>query len=48
MAKRRTTIQISKTTRDRLKALGKKGETYNDIVERLLRIAEENLKKSRS
>jgi hypothetical protein len=31
-----TTIQIRKTTRDKLKELGKKGETYDDIVNALL------------
>ena len=31
-----TTIQIDSTTRNRLKELGKKGETYEDIVLRLL------------
>jgi len=35
-----TTIKISKTIRDRLKELGKKGETYDEILERLLKIAE--------
>ncbi|WP_309493380.1 DUF7557 family protein [Candidatus Hecatella orcuttiae] len=34
-----TTIQISKTIRERLKELGKKGETYDDILERLLQLA---------
>jgi len=31
-----TTIQLSKETRDRLKELGRKGETYDEIVRRLL------------
>jgi len=31
-----TTIQISKETRNGLKDLGKKGETYDDIIKRLL------------
>jgi hypothetical protein len=30
-----TTIQISKATRDELKQLGKKGETYDEIIKRL-------------
>jgi len=30
------TIKIMKETRERLKALGRKGETYDDIVNRLL------------
>jgi len=40
MGKDITTIQISKTLRDKLKELGKKGETYNEIIERLLKLAE--------
>lgn len=35
-----TTIQLSKTVRERLKKLGKKGETYDDIIRRLIEIAE--------
>ena len=31
-----TTIQISKNTRDLLKALGKKGETYDQVIRKLL------------
>jgi predicted CopG family antitoxin len=31
-----TTIQITKETRKKLKDIGKKGETYNDIILRLL------------
>jgi predicted CopG family antitoxin len=31
-----TTIQISPKTREKLKALGKKGETYEDIILKLL------------
>jgi hypothetical protein len=31
-----TTIQLSKKMRDELKALGTKGETYDDIVKRLI------------
>lgn len=31
-----TTIQLSPSTRDKLKALGRKGETYEEIVLRLL------------
>ena len=37
--KRKTTIELSKETRDRLKELGKKGETYEDIIKRLLELA---------
>jgi len=36
-----TTIQISKTIRDKLKELGKKGETYDEIIGRLLNPREE-------
>jgi len=32
-----TTIQMTPTTRDKLKALGKKGETYEEIILRLLK-----------
>ena len=42
MAKDVTTIRVSTDLRDRLKELGKKGETYDEIIERLLRIAVEN------
>jgi predicted transcriptional regulator len=35
-----TTIKVSTELRDRLKELGKKGETYEDIIERLLRVAQ--------
>ncbi len=31
-----TTIQLSPSTRDRLKAEGRKGETYDEIIRRLL------------
>jgi hypothetical protein len=32
----RTTIPLTKDTRDRLKALGSKGETYDELVNRLI------------
>jgi len=32
-----TTIQLSPDTREKLKALGKKGETYETIILRLLK-----------
>lgn len=35
-----TTIQLTTEVRDRLKNLGKKGETYNDIIQRLLESSE--------
>ncbi len=34
-----TTIQISEEVRDKIKSLGAKGETYQDIIERLYNIA---------
>jgi len=40
MSKDLTTIQISKKLRDKLKELGKKGETYEDIIGRLVELAE--------
>jgi len=30
-----TTLKVTKATRDRLKALGRKGETYDEIINRL-------------
>ena len=35
-----TTIQLSPDTREHLQAVGRKGETYDQIVRRLLRAAE--------
>ncbi|MCI4350014.1 MAG: hypothetical protein L3K15_00640 [Thermoplasmata archaeon] len=35
-----TTIQLSPATREHLKAVGRKGETYDQIVRRLLKAAE--------
>ncbi|MFH1588535.1 MAG: hypothetical protein ABIA76_04325 [Candidatus Diapherotrites archaeon] len=32
-----TTIQLSPETRDKLRDMGKKGETYEDIILRLLK-----------
>lgn len=34
-----TTIQINKATRDELKKHGIKGETYDEIIRRLLELA---------
>lgn len=31
-----TTIPVSKATRDRLRALGRKGETYDQLLNRLM------------
>lgn len=38
-----TTIPLSKGTRDRLRALGKKGETYDQLLSRLMDSYEEKL-----
>ena len=32
-----TTIEVKKTTKAKLDKLGKKGDSYNDIIERLLK-----------
>jgi hypothetical protein len=39
MANDLTTIQISKVTRDQLRQLGTKGETYDQLVLRLIEMA---------
>lgn len=31
-----TTIPLTKSTRDRLRALGRKGETYDELLNRLM------------
>ena len=36
-----TTIQISKEVRGELKELGKMGETYDDVIRRLLKLAKQ-------
>jgi len=36
-----TTIQISKEIRDQLRELGKMGETYDDVIRRLVKQAKE-------
>ncbi len=36
-----TTIPLSKGIRDRLKSIGQKGETYDEIIHRLIEIAEQ-------
>lgn len=43
MAKDVTTIRISTDLREKLKELGKKGETYDEIIERLLKVAVDNM-----
>ena len=37
-----TTIQIERETREELKTLGQKGETYNDILEDLIELAQKS------
>lgn len=36
-----TTIVVSKDTREQLKNLGKKGESYDQIIRRLLNLGEQ-------
>ncbi len=36
-----TTIPVTKGTRDRLKTIGQKGETYDEIIQRLIEVAEQ-------
>jgi hypothetical protein len=33
----KTTIQIDVTTRDKLNAIGKRGESYDEIIKRLIK-----------
>ena len=37
-----TTIAVSKEIKDKLSALGAKGETYNDLIAELIKIAEKS------
>lgn len=39
MSRDLTTIQISKMTRDLLRLMGKKGETYDQVLNRLIGMA---------
>ena len=39
MASELTTIQIRKMTRDQLRQLGRKGETYDQVLARLIEMA---------
>jgi hypothetical protein len=43
LAKDVTTIRISTDLRDKLKKMGMKGETYEEIIQRILKMAEENM-----
>ena len=36
-----TSIPLRKETRNRLKTIGQKGETYDDIISKLIEIAEQ-------
>lgn len=38
-----TTIPLTKRTRDRLRQLGRKGETYDELLRRLMDAYEEKL-----
>ena len=40
-----TTIQLSRETRDLLKNFGKMGETYDDVIKRLMQKAKEGEEK---
>lgn len=42
MAKDITTVRISTELRDKLKKLGVKGETYEDVIQRLVEMAEKD------
>lgn len=33
-----TTIALSKATRERLRGVGRKGETYDDLINRLIEV----------
>ena len=41
-----TTIRIELETREKLRNLGKKGETYNEIIRRIIETVEANSKAS--
>jgi len=46
MALKMTSIQVQVETKDRLKVLGIMGDTYDDIIQRLLdRLGKKSLKK---
>lgn len=42
MVREVTTVRISVELRDKLKKLGVKGETYEDVIQRLVEIAEKD------
>jgi predicted CopG family antitoxin len=35
-----TTIQISRETREKLKKIGSKGQTYDEVIQKLMEIAQ--------
>ncbi len=47
-AEKLTTIALKKATRDRLTAFGYKGETFEDILNRLMDLGEEHGEKARA
>ena len=47
MGEERKQIKISESTRELLKAMGKKGESYDEIILKLLKRGEQNGTKSR-
>ena len=44
MKREYTTIALKRKTINKLKSLGKKGETYEEIIQRLLRLEKEQKK----
>jgi len=40
-----TTIQLSKETKEQIKEFEKMGETYDDVILRLLKVAKEQMEK---
>ena len=42
MMQGRTTLPVRRATRERLRSFGRKGESYDDILRRLMEIAEES------
>ncbi|MHA1262629.1 MAG: DUF7557 family protein [Candidatus Freyarchaeota archaeon] len=48
MSENLTSIQLSKAVKEQLKKLGKEGETYDDIIRRLIRIAESHAEREKS
>lgn len=48
MVREVTTVRISVELRDKLKKLGVKGETYEDVIQRLVETAQKDDKGERS